>query len=533
MTQQELQAAIAAGHTALGLELGSTNIKAVLVASDATVIASASHGWENELVGGVWTYSLDAVWSGIADCYARLSERVQEEYQAPLTRIGSIGISAMMHGYLAFDSAGEQLAEFRTWRNTITADAAARLTETFSFNIPQRWSIAHLYQAILNGEPEVARIDRLTTLAGYVHYALSGEHVLGLNDASGMFPIDTAALDYDERMVAAFDALPEVAPLPWTLREILPQAVPAGKICGHLTAAGARLLDPTGALEPGSIMAPPEGDAGTGMVSTNAVRVGTGNISVGTSAFSMNVLDAPLASVHTDIDLQVTPDGAPVAMVHANNCSSDLNAWVGLFSEAFAAIGARLSPGELYGTLLKTTQKADPCAGGIVSYGALSGETVTRIEQGRPLVVRTPHAHMTLANFMLAQLYGAFAPLAIGMDILRREGVRMDSMVAQGGLFNTPIIAQQALADILDLPITIMETAGSGGPWGMAVLALYARDSQGLTLADYLDKVIFRTAKRSALEPTPAGAKGAKKYLERYHQGLPAERLAAAIPDNE
>lgn len=533
MTDKELLTALTSGDTALGLELGSTNIKAVLVTGGGTVIASGSHGWENELKGGKWTYALDSVWAGIADCYARLAATVREQYGVTLTKIGAIGISAMMHGYLAFDASGAQLAEFRTWRNTITGEAAARLTEEFGFNIPQRWSIAHLYQALLNKEPETAQINYLTTLAGYVHYELTGERVVGLDDASGMFPIDTVALDYDEKMLAKFDALPEVAAMPWTLREILPQALPAGKIAGHLTPDGARRLDPTGTLEPGAIMAPPEGDAGTGMVSTNAVRVGTGNISVGTSAFSMNVLAEPLTSVHTDIDVIVTPDGAPVAMVHANNCSSDLNAWVALFGEAFAAIGHELSPGELYGTLLGAVRSADPCAGGLLNYSALSGETVTRLEQGRPLFVRTPHARMNLANFMLAQLYGAFAPLAIGIEILRAESVAMDSMVAQGGLFNTPGIAQQALADILNLPITIMDTAGSGGPWGMAILALYARNTHGLTLPDYLDQKIFTAATKSTLAPTERGVKGAKKHLKRYIAGLPAERLAAAIPDNE
>ena len=534
MNEEEIRASIEAGDTALGLELGSTNIKAVLVTKDFRTVASGSHGWENTLKDGIWTYSLDEVWEGIQRCYQNLAAEVQTRYGIELRKIGAIGVSAMMHGYLAFDREGAQLAEFRTWRNNITAAAADELTKAFDFNIPQRWSIAHLYQAIMNGEESVRDIGFLTTLAGYVHWELTGEKVLGIDDASGMFPIDPATGTYDEARLAIFDKLELVEKQPWKLKDILPAVKVAGEQAGRLTDYGAKMLDVSWKLEPGSLMAPPEGDAGTGMVSTNAVRKCTGNISVGTSAFSMNVLEQPLKAVHQDIDIVMTPDGAPVAMVHTNNCTSDLNAWMGIFADVAKAMGATVTTGELYGRLLGTVKAARKDAGGLVNYSGLSGENITRIESGRPLFVRTPHSAMNLGNFLLAQLYGAFAPLRIGMDILTgEEQVESAGMIAQGGLFKTPEIAQQALADFLGMPITIMETADAGGPWGMALLAVYAAEPEDSRkpLADFLDQEVFRGVKSTTCTPTAAGREGADRFIKAYRSGLPAEIAAAAIAD--
>lgn len=523
-------AAIEAGRTALGLELGSTNIKMVLVNEACETLASTSYGWENQLENGIWTYDLATVWLGIEDAFHSLTADVQSRYHVELKTIGSIGVSAMMHGYLPFDKDGKQLAPFRTWRNNITGEAADQLTELFGFNIPQRWSIAHLYQAILNKEDHVKDIAFLTTLAGYVHWQLSGEKVLGIGDASGMFPIDEKTGLYDAAMLEKFESLDAVKAYPWKLQEILPQPLRAGHSGGQLTKEGAWLLDPTGKLQPGALMAPPEGDAGTGMVSTNAVRKRTGNISVGTSAFSMNVLDAPLKEVHRDIDVVTTPDGAPVAMVHANNCSSDLNAWIGMFGEFAELIGHGQTPAKLYRTLFEVSQRANRDAGGLLNYSCLSGENITKVETGRPLFVRTPHSHMNLANFMLAQLYGCFAPLKIGMDILvKEEGVQTDVMIAQGGLFKTPVIGQQVLADCLGLPITVMETAGEGGPWGMAVLAVFAKWHSGKALADFLDDDVFHNPKSSTLLPTEAGRLGCQKFIAAYKEGLEVERKAGEL----
>ena len=519
--------AIKAGETALGLELGSTNIKAVLVDKSARVLAEGSFGWENKLVGGIWTYSLDEVWKGIQSAYVELESAVLKGYGVQITRLGSLGISAMMHGYLAFDKEGRQLGEFRTWRNNTTGEAAARLTKLFGFNIPQRWSIAHLFQAMLNGEEQVKHVAFLTTLAGYVHWRLSGEKVLGMGDASGMFPLDPATGGYDAAMLVKFKQLPEMASYSWRLFELLPEIRRAGEQAGRLTEKGAALLDPSGTLKAGAVMAPPEGDAGTGMVATDAVRPGTGNISVGTSAFSMNVLSAPLAAVHEDIDVVATPDGAPVAMVHTNNCSSDFNAWAGLFGEMAELSGRKLAPDELYSLLLGATSGAPRDAGGLLAYSCLSGENVTRVEKGRPLFVRGPESRLRLGDFMLSQLYGAFAPLALGMRILtEEEHVTASEMVAQGGLLKTPKIAQQALADMLGVPITVMSTAGSGGPWGMAVLALYAVSGSKEKLPDWLDSEIFAGAKRQKLEPEPAGRTGAAKWLKAYEAALPLEQTA-------
>ena len=534
MEEKEIAALIEAGDASLGLELGSTRIKAVLVAPTSETIAVGNYGWENERQDGIWTYALSAVWEGIAACYLDLAQNVTERYGVKLRKIGAMGISAMMHGYLPFDKDGKQLVPFRTWRNTITGEAADHLTEAFHFNIPQRWSIAHLDQALLKGEPHVKDIAFLTTLAGYVHWRLTGEKVLGIGDASGMFPVDEAAGTYDAALLARFSELPEVQGMPWRLEGLLPRVLRAGAPAGTLTAEGARLLDPTGTLEPGALFAPPEGDAGTGMVSTNAVRKRTGNVSIGTSAFSMHVLDAPLREVHRDIDLVTTPVGAPVAMVHTNNCSSEINVWAGLFSEVARCFGEEVPADRLYEALFQKTEEAQPDAGGLVTYNCLSGEPVTQVAEGRPLFLRTPHSQMNLANFMLAQLYAAFAPLRIGLDVLtQEEHIAVDSLVAQGGLFRTPKIAQQILANMLDLPVTVMQTASEGGAWGMAVLALYARADEGLSLADYLDQKVFASAKKTTLAPVPEGAKGAAKFLAGYRQALPVERAAAVLAEAE
>lgn len=527
MNLRETATQIENGQTSLGIELGSTRIKAVLINSDYETISSGSYTWENQFKDGIWTYPLEQVWEGIQTAYSQIKADVQSKYHVALTKLSSIGVSAMMHGYLPFDKDNQLLVPFRTWRNNITEESADKLTSLFDFNIPQRWSIAHLYQAILNDEPHVKDVDFITTLAGYVHWKLSGEKVLGIGDASGVFPIDDQTLTYRQDFLDKFSQLPEVAKYPWSIKDILPKVLIAGHSAGKLTADGAKLLDPSGKLTAGSVMAPPEGDAGTGMVGTNSVRKRTGNISVGTSAFSMNVLDQPLKKVHRDIDIVTTPTGDPVAMVHVNNCSSDINAWVGLFKDFAQAIGAKLDTNTLYETLFDSTVHSDPDAGGLINYSYLSGENITKIQAGRPLFVRTENSKMNLANFFLTQLYAAFAPLKIGMDILlNEEHVQTDVMIAQGGLFGTPVIGQQVLSNALNIPITIMNTASEGGPWGMAVLAKYAETGAKESLADFLDEEVFDDPESMTLTPEPEGVKGYASFIKRYQAGLPVEALA-------
>ncbi len=527
MNKEEIKGKIVSANTALGIELGSTRIKAVLVTDDFQTVASGDFVWENELDHNIWTYPLEKVWKGIQTSYAKLAASVSEEYGVPLTKIGSIGISAMMHGYMPFNDEGQLLVPFRTWRNNITGEAAEKLTKLFGFNIPERWSVAHLYQAILNHEKHVKDIAFITTLDGYVSWKLSGNKNTGIGDASGMFPIDESTKNYDEGMLKKFAQLPEVAQFDWDIKEILPKALMAGETAGHLTDDGAKLLDPSGQLQAGSLIAPSEGDAGTGMVATNAVRKRTGNISVGTSAFSMVVLDQKLNKVHRDIDMVTTPDGAPVAMVHINNCSSDINAWANVFGQFARALGVKLSPNQLYEKLFDASLRGDQDAGGLVNFSYLSGENITKVTNGRPMMVRKPDSHFSLANIFKVQLYAAFAPLKIGMDILlREEHIRTDALIAQGGLFKTPVVAQQALADALNTPITVMSNAGEGGPWGMAVLALYAHDSQGLSLADYLDQKVFVDNESSTLYPEPESVQGYEKFIDNYKAALPAELAA-------
>jgi sugar (pentulose or hexulose) kinase len=469
-------------NTALGIELGSTRIKAVLIDENHIPVASGAHEWENQLADGIWTYSMEAVTAGVQDCYAELKQDVLEKYGITLTEVGAIGISGMMHGYLPFDKDGNQLAAFRTWRNTITGEAAAKLTQALNFNIPQRWSIAHLYQAILNKEPHVQHIASLTTLAGYLHVTLTGEKVMGIGEASGMFPIDSDTLDYNQEMVEAFDA---ISGMPWKLRDILPKVLCAGDDAGVLTERGARFLDPAGDLTPGIPIAPCEGDAGTGMVATNSVRERTGNVSAGTSDFAMIVTDHPLG-VHREIDMVTTPAGAPVAMVHCNNCTSDINAWVNLLSEFAQLIGAPQDKGTLFTMLFRKALEGDADCGGLVSYNYFSGEGVTDLDEGRPLFARTPNASFTLANFMRTHILSALATLKIGLDILTdEEQVQVDKLYGHGGFFKTPEVGQRMLSAAIGAPVSCMETAGEGGPYGMALLAAYrvrnGRDAGGLS----------------------------------------------------
>ena len=511
-------------NTALGIELGSTRIKAVLIDENHIPVASGAHEWENQLADGIWTYSMEAVTAGVQDCYAKLTQDVLEKYGITLTEVGAIGISGMMHGYLPFDKDGNQLAAFRTWRNTITGEAAAKLSQVLNFNIPQRWSIAHLYQAILNKEPHVQHIASLTTLAGYLHVTLTGEKVMGIGEASGMFPIDSDTLDYNQEMVEAFDA---ISGMPWKLRDILPKVLCAGDDAGVLTEQGARFLDPAGDLTPGIPVAPCEGDAGTGMVATNSVRERTGNVSAGTSDFAMIVTDHPLG-VHREIDMVTTPAGAPVAMVHCNNCTSDINAWVNLLSEFAQLIGAPQDKGTLFTMLFRKALEGDADCGGLVSYNYFSGEGVTDLDEGRPLFARTPNASFTLANFMRTHILSALATLKIGLDILTgQEQVQVDKLYGHGGFFKTPEVGQRMLSAAIGAPVSCMETAGEGGPYGMALLAAYrVRKAPGETLADYLDSRVFADASSSTLMAQPEDIEGFNAFLNRYKATFPAEIAA-------
>ena len=519
--------AILAGATALGIELGSTRIKACLVRADdpAVVLATGSHEWENEFVDRTWTYSLDAVWTGVQAAFADLRGAVEREHGTALAQVGSIGVSAMMHGYLAFDAEDRLLVPFRTWRNTSTGAAAAELTELFGVNIPLRWSIAHYRQAVLDAEPHVPEVRFLTTLAGYVHWRLTGERVLGVGDASGMFPIDAATSDYDADLLARFDGLAGGAD---RIRDLLPAVLPAGADAGVLTAEGAALLDPTGALAAGAPCCPPEGDAGTGMVATNAVAPRTGNISAGTSIFAMVVLERGLSGVHEELDLVTTPAGDPVAMVHCNNGASELSAWVGLFSAFAQAAGAPLAADAVFETLFRQALEGEADAGGLLAYNHLAGEPIAGLAEGRPMVVRTPDSRLTLANFMRAQLYGVFGTLSLGMRVLAAEGVALDAMYAHGGMFRTAGVAQRLLAAAIDAPVAVAATAGEGGAWGMAVLAAFRTQGASRDLAAYLRDAVFAGADFSVVEPDADDVAGYDRYLERYRAGLAAEAAAVA-----
>lgn len=520
--------AIRAGHTVLGIELGSTRIKACLVGRDPSVIlAVGEHEWENTLVDGRWSYSLDDVWTGVQAAYAALTSELEANFGLRPDTFGAIGVSAMMHGYLPFDGDGTLLVPFRTWRNTSTGPAAAKLTSEFGVNIPLRWSVAHLYQSVIDGEPHVADVRFLTTLAGYVHWQLTGERVLGVGDASGMFPIDDETRNYDSRMLARFDDLVADTSPQLRLTELLPVVLLAGARAGELSVDGAALLDPSGTLRPGIPLCPPEGDAGTGMVATNSVAPRAGNVSAGTSIFAMVVLERPLAKVHDELDVVTTPAGDPVAMVHCNNGASELAAWVSIFRRFAEAAGTPVDQDAAYSALFLEALNGEPDAGGILAYNQLAGEPVIGLSDGRPLIVRTNDSRFTLANLMRAQLYGVFATLSLGMAVLDEEGVGLDQMFAHGGVFRTARVAQSFLAAALRAPVSVAETASEGGPWGIAVLASYAASGTHESLADYLNNRVFSGARFTVVEPRPIDVDGFAAYLDQYHTGLAIERAAA------
>ncbi len=519
--------AINGGKTAIGIELGSTRIKAVLIDESAKPLAFGSHKWENELKNGIWTYSLDSVWEGIRDAFASLKADVQSRYGIKLTGAGALGISGMMHGYLVFDKAGNQLAEFRTWRNTITAEAAEKLSAEFDFNIPQRWSIAHLYQAMLSGEEHVGSIASMHTLATYVHCMLTGRRVAGIGEASGMFPIDSKTNNYDSAMLGRFEELS--ADMPWNIKDILPEVLVAGENAGELTKEGALLLDPTGEFAPGVPLCPPEGDAGTGMVATNSVRQKTGNISAGTSIFLMVVLEDKLSKLYPEIDMVTTPSGSPVAMVHCNNCSGEIDAWAEMFTAMCRELGLDVSVYNVLDKMFELSLKGDKDCGGLVGYNYISGEVITGLDTGKPMFFRDPSGRFTLENFARLQLSSAAATLAIGKEILDAENVKIDRILGHGGYFKAPLAGQTVMAAALNAPVSVAETAGEGGPWGQAVLANYMLVKEnGQALEDYLDTAVFGSQKFTEVKPQAEDVEGYKKFLENYKKGLAAEKAAVA-----
>ncbi len=522
------QQAIKSGNTFLGIELGSTRIKAVLIGADYQPLASGSHDWENRYENGVWTYTLEDVWTGLQESYRNLRLEVLEKYHTPLHTMGAIGFSAMMHGYMAFDQEGNLLVPFRTWRNTITGAASQKLTALFGFQIPQRWSIAHLYQAILNGETHVKDIHYLTTLAGYVHWRLTGQRVLGVGEASGMFPIDSTTNTYDRGKIEIFNACLAAEDIHWKLEDILPNVLQAGERGGVLNAEGAKLLDPSGELQPGIPLCPPEGDAGTGMVATNSVAERTGNVSAGTSVFAMVVLEKDLSRVYPEIDMVTTPTGKPVAMVHSNNCTSDLNAWVEIFQEFTQALGVEVNKSQLYETLYHTALSADADGGGMLAYNYVSGEHITHMEEGRPLFVRTPESRFTLANFMRVHLFSALGALKIGMDILfEQENVQIDQLLGHGGFFKTKEVGQRMMAAAMNVPVSVMQTGGEGGAWGIALLAAYhVNRAANETLEAYLSNRVFAGQNGTTILPDPADVAGFREFMRRYRSGLTIEQAA-------
>ena len=521
---------IRAGKTSLGIEFGSTRIKAVLIDDTYHTIAAGDYGWASHLENGLWSYTQEEIWKGLQTAYAAMAQNVEAAYGEKLARVGHIGFSAMMHGYLAFDKNGELLVPFRTWQNTNTSEAHEKLSELFQYNIPERWSIAHLYQAVLNKEEHIGKVAYFTTLAGYVHWKLTGKKVLGVGDASGMFPIDPTTHAYETEFIEKFSALPEVAAQPWNLSDLLPEPLVAGTPAGTLTAEGAKLLDPTGTLQPGIVLAPPEGDAGTGMVATNSVRVRTGNVSAGTSIFAMVVLEHKLKALHPEVDLVTTPAGDLAGMSHANNFTSDLNAWVGLFGQFAAALGTPVDTGNLYGTLFRAAiaDDVDANCGGLINYPFRSGEFLAGLPEGRPLFVRGPEARMSLGNFMRAQLFSAFSPVKIGMDVMTKdEGVAVDSLVGHGGIFTTPKVAQKILAAAFNTPIKVMSTAAEGGAWGMAVLADYLWHADQ-PLDEFLDARVFADAASTTENPDENDVAGFEEFFDRFRKGLAIEHTAIA-----
>ncbi len=526
----DAKSTIETGKAILGIEFGSTRIKAVLIDEENKPIAQGSHTWENQLVDGLWTYSIEAIWYGLQDCYANLRANVRDQYDIEIERLAAIGISAMMHGYMAFNKDEEILVPFRTWRNTNTGKAAAELSELFAYNIPLRWSISHLYQAILDNEEHVGNIDFLTTLAGYIHWQITGKKVLGVGDASGMIPIDPATKTYDTTMVEKFNHLVASKNYGWTLLDILPTALLAGENAGFLTPEGAQKLDVSGHLKPGIPICPPEGDAGTGMVATNAVKQRTGNVSAGTSSFSMIVLEKELSKPYEVIDMVTTPDGSLVAMVHCNNCTSDINAWVKIFKEYQELMGIPIDMNQLYTNLFNVALKGSPDCGGLLSYNNISGEPVTGLADGRPLFVRSANDKFTLANFMRAHLYGAIGVLKIGNDILfKEEKIKVDRITGHGGYFTTKGVGQRILAAALNSPISVMETAGEGGAWGIALLGSYlVNNKKGLPLADFLDESVFAGNDGFEITPTEEDVAGFNTYIENYKKGLAIEKAAVS-----
>ncbi len=528
MDQNEVQKIIESGKTALGIEFGSTRIKAVLIDEDHQTIASGSHDWENRYEDGLWTYALEDVWTGLQDSFQNLNNEISEKFEAKLQHIGAIGFSGMMHGYLPFDKDDNLLASFRTWRNTITGESAEQLTKLFQFNIPQRWSIAHLYQAILNKETHVKEIRHLTTLAGYVHWKLTGEKVMGVGEASGMFPIDSQTNDYDKERIELFNERLAEENISWKLRDILPKVLFAGKTAGTLTEEGAKLLDPTGGLQAGIPLCPPEGDAGTGMVATNSVAVRTGNVSAGTSVFAMIVLEKALSKLYPEIDMVTTPAGKPVAMVHSNNCTTDLNAWVGVFQDFTEVLGVEIAQSKLFELLYQQALNGDADAGGLLAYNYFSGEHITHLEEGRPLFVRKPESRFTLANFMRVHLFSALGALKLGLDILfKKEQVQIDQVLGHGGFFKTEAVGQKIMAAAMNVPVSVMETAGEGGAWGIAILAAYMlKKANNETLDDYLSKKVFAGEVGTTIAPDPDDVTGFLAFMERYEKGLIIERTA-------
>ncbi len=524
----DAKSTIQEGKAILGIEFGSTRIKAVLIDEDNKPIAQGSHQWENKLIDGLWTYSIEDIWAGLQDCYYNLRSDVKRQYDVEIEQLAAIGVSAMMHGYMAFNSKEEILVPFRTWRNTNTGKAAAELSKLFNFNIPLRWSISHLYQCILDDEPHVKDITFLTTLAGYIHWQLTGEKVLGIGDASGMIPIDPATKQYDATMVEKFNKLVAPKGYPWKLNDILPKVLLAGEDAGILTAEGAKRLDVSGHLQAGVPVCPPEGDAGTGMAATNSVKTRTGNVSAGTSSFSMIVLEKNLSKPYEIIDIVTTPDGSPVAMVHCNNCTSDLNAWINLFKEYQQVMGFSADTGKIFENLFHHAQTGDADCGGLLSYNYISGEPVTGLSDGRPLFVRSANDNFTLANFVRSMLYAAVGVLKIGNDVLfNEEKINVDKITAHGGLFTTKGVAQSILAAALNSPISVMETAGEGGAWGIALLASYlVHKSDGQSLDKFLDDVVFAGNQGEEVKPDSAQVAGFNRYIEVYQKGLTIEQVA-------
>ncbi len=528
MGLENVRNSIINGNTAVGIELGSTRIKTVLIGEDNMPLAAGSYDWENSYISGIWTYSLEEIHKGIQCSYKAMSDEAMSRYGTVIRKVRAIGVSAMMHGYMVFDKEDKLLTPFRTWRNNITGQASSALTALFNYSIPQRWSIAHLYQAIMNGEEHIDKISFMTTLAGYVHWKLTGQKVLGIGDASGVFPIDLATGDYSRKMLGQFNKLIEPAKLPWKLEDILPDALAAGEKAGELTAEGASLLDITGQLLPGIPLCPPEGDAGTGMVATNSVAARTGNVSAGTSVFAMIVLEKELSAVYPEVDLVTTPAGKLVAMVHSNNCTSDYDAWIGLFAEAVKTLGMDVSKAKLYDTLLNAALRGDPDCGGLLSYGYVSGEHITHFEEGRPLFVRSSGSRFNLANFMRANLFSALGALKTGMDILMaKETVKVDEILGHGGFFKTTEVGQKIMAAALNVPVSIMETAGEGGAWGIALLASYMacrKDSE--SLESFLGSKVFAGRQVSTVKPDSSDVAGFNEFMKRYSSGLAIERAA-------